>query len=184
MVCSRAISRLSAHLLLGRVSRLPERDRHQELPERIAARQVKLAPLLPQAEALVHALEHVFLVLAAADALIQVVAGQFQQVAEVPPPDQPGGQVALDRVVRAQELDQAGDRAFLYHLRISPDRMGPGGYRWGDSPPLQVPSTSRPPTRQPRSNLSGIERNGPKSSAVSDATGRPKSHYLACLAQA
>ncbi len=97
------------HLLLGCVPRLAERDRDQQFPERVPVRQVELAALLPQAKALVHALEHVFLVFAAADPPIQVIAGEFQQVTEVPPPDQSGRQVALDCVVRAQELNQTGD---------------------------------------------------------------------------
>ena len=108
MVCSRRDVALVSPLPLGRVPRLAERDRHQQLPERIAAGQVELAPLLPQAEALVHALEHVLLVLAAADSPVQVVAGQLQQVAEITPPDQAGGHVALVLIVGTQKLNQLG----------------------------------------------------------------------------
>ena len=71
-------------MVLGHVPRLAERDRPQQLPERIAAGEVVLAPPPTQAEALVHALDYVLLVLARGP-LVQVVAGQLQQVAEVTP---------------------------------------------------------------------------------------------------
>src|SRR5262249_50436982 len=142
------------------VARFAERDRHQQPPERIAARQVELAPLLPQAEALVHALEHVLLVLAAADSPVQVVAGQLQQVAEVAPPDQPGGHVALDRVVGAEKLDQPSDRAVSDHGAHPRIERARGGSRRAYPPCPLTSSTLRPRTRQPPSDFLGSHSDG------------------------
>ena len=86
----------------GGVAGLADRDRHQQPPELVATGQVKLAPLLAQAKALEHALGHVLLVGPEADSLVEILAGQRQQVAEIALPYQAGRRVAYDGVVGAQ----------------------------------------------------------------------------------
>ena len=80
---------------MGRVDGLAHRDPHQQLPEVVAARQRRGGPLLADAEALVHALQHVLLVLATADSPVQVSAGQDQQ--------------AREKCALAKQFENAGD---------------------------------------------------------------------------
>src|SRR5205807_2144690 len=80
---------------VGGIDDLAHRDPHQELPELLAAGWRGLALPLAGAEADVHALEDVLLILAAANAVIQVPADQGLQPGCEPLPDDPGRLIAL-----------------------------------------------------------------------------------------
>jgi hypothetical protein len=81
------------------VSRLAERDRHQQPPEFVPIRQVKLASSLASAEALEHALDHILLIRPDADFPVQVPPRQIQEIPEIALPDLASRLVADRRVL-------------------------------------------------------------------------------------
>jgi hypothetical protein len=95
-----------------RPPRLKERHRHQQLPQVAATLQLVFPLLQPHAEAVIHALQNVFLVLAAAGAGVDRLAGQGQKLRKVALPDfrlglpPDGGRAAFDFV--QQSRDRAG----------------------------------------------------------------------------
>ena len=65
-------------MVCSRVSHFVERNTNEKPPEIIATAKLELAPLLETAKTLVHALEHILLVLSTTDPAVQVVPGQGQ----------------------------------------------------------------------------------------------------------
>ena len=117
--------RLAADVAAGRhvpvsgVHHLAHRDSHQQLPELRAAGRRRLALELAHAEAGVHALQDVLLVLAAADPVVEVPAHQRLKARREPLPDHAGRFISLAAIGRTQVVNAQRQRTYRAHDRSS-----------------------------------------------------------------
>jgi len=87
------------------VSYLVQRDGHQQLPEVIPVVKLEVAPLLPSADARIHALQHVLRTYPLTDFPSEMSMGEGQEVAEVMLPNQTSSLITLPRIIRPQPMD-------------------------------------------------------------------------------
>ena len=100
----------------GGVSGLTQRYRDQQLPEVVTTGQLKVVALLSDAEARIHALEHVVFVRSLQELLVEVTTSQVEQSRCIAFPKAARRVVAQARVFRAHVLDQSGDGSMRFHL--------------------------------------------------------------------
>ena len=111
------VTRFTA-VLSGHVPCLANRHGHQQLPEVVAAAQIEVATLLPDAKAGVHALEHVIFILPAQQPAIEMMSSQAKQRGHIAVPQAPGSVFTQARIDGTQLLDQTRDGSLRVHRRF------------------------------------------------------------------